>query len=194
MRVMEQVEVQRRGGLCARYPSSCIVVGLLGDAGLLRPLQPLRVLDLTYGRGMFWAAANTVVVGFDIRILDWVVEPRCFWGKPAWAWKYYADDIEECLGGPPDLVAVDPPWSARGSSTRRYYGLDRAVGDVASILEAAREASMHYNAALLVHLKDRWVPESHVILAELYWEPLTRYMNRSRNGPYTWWGVLEPRR
>ena len=186
--VVSQVEVQRRGGVCARYPSACIVRELLLRAGLLEPFRPVRVLDLTYGRGIFWAALpQALIYGIDIRRLDWVRRPRCFRETTAWAWRRYASEVESCLGGSPGLVAVDPPWSERGSSTRRYYGLDRAVGSVDAILGAALHAATHYGSILLVHLKDRWVPEGFETVEEILWEPVTRYLNA---GSYTWFGLL----
>ena len=75
--VIEQREIQKKGGLCARYPVSCVVRDLIGATNLFKPLIPINILDLTYGEGRFYASfRNKVkVYGFDILRLDHVVKP-----------------------------------------------------------------------------------------------------------------------
>lgn len=161
---------------------------------MLKPFRQLRVLDLTYGKGLFWKTIpHALIYAFDIRRLDWVRRPKCFMKAPAWAWRHYVNIITDCLRGKPDLVAVDPPWATKGTSTRRYYGLDRAFGSIEHILDATVEAARHFNSYLLVHLKDRYEPRGFDIVTETYFLPITRYLNLHRENPYTWFAILRPR-
>jgi len=103
---------------------SRIVLMLLTRAGV-DVLSPLLVLDLTYGRGTWWAEApQAAVYGVDVRKLDWARAPRCFRLAPAQRWREFANDVVQCLGGPPQVVAADPPWGAEGGllrSLRRHW-------------------------------------------------------------------------
>ncbi|MEB2836680.1 MAG: hypothetical protein GSR80_000627 [Desulfurococcales archaeon] len=201
MQVVDQREAARLP-FRSRYPSAKLVAWLLSEAGLLRFGEPLRVLDVTYGQGVFWDAlkGRVLVAGFDIKRLGWVVRPRCFFEAPAWAWRYRVDEVEACLGGGPGLIAVDPPWEecAKGNGCRgrepgaRYhYRVSRAVGRPQLILEAAASAALHWSARLLVHYKERWVPEGFAVVVEAYWKPFLP--NVDKYGYRNWWGVLAPR-
>ena len=199
IRIIEQWEIQRRGGKCARYPSSCIVVQLLDEAGLLRPLQPLSILDLTYGEGRFWAAlSQAVVAGFDVRRLGWVRRPRCFWRAPAQHWQRYTSEIEECLAGRPQLIAVDPPWQrwqrGREVGGRYYYRAANAWGAPEEILRAAAEAAQHWQAPLLVHYATRWLPPGFTPVVEMWWRPWFHLLNKKASNYKSWWAVLRPGR
>ena len=188
--LVSQIEVQRRGGRCSRYPVSCLLLDMIVEAGL----EPgrLTVFDATYGRGIFYAAwpRPQLLIGADIRVLPWVVDPDTFIPRPAWSsWRVLAR-----MGVKPDIITVDPPWVERGSSKRRYYGLDLALGNPRVILNeavrGARELGADY---IIIHYKDRVEPEGYEIIEEALFEPVTRYMKRSRRGPYTWFGLLERR-
>lgn len=142
MRVLSQLDVQRRGGACAKAPSSCVVRDLLREAGLLRPLQPIRVLDMTYGQGVFYVAFNARVAGFDVKRLEWRVKPALFYQEPCWAWRRRLDEILRVLGGV-DVVAVDPPWAnwygTRSRKARMHYS--QAVGTPMDIIERCGAAA-----------------------------------------------------
>ena len=181
--VIDQREVQKRGGVCAKLPSACVVSDILSAAGI--DARRLTVFDTTYGRGTFWAAVRPrILIASDVVVHEWVVDPDVFIKKPVW----HAAKLLEALEITVDLVAVDPPWSVRGSSTRRYYGVDVAIGSPRLILEKAVDAAVKLGARwLLLHLKEPWTPSGWRLVHEMKWMPITRYMNA---GP-TWWGVLE---
>ena len=184
--VVDQREVQRRGGICAKVPTACIVADLLKEAGI--EARNLLVFDITYGQGRFWAKIRPrVLIGADVAVLEWVVEPDIFIKKPAWqSWR-----LVKQLGIRVDLVAVDPPWSDRGSSLRHHFGIDRALGGPKPILEAAACAARELRAQyLLVHYKTRYVPQGFSVVAEMEWLPVTRYIDYSKAKPTTWWGLL----
>jgi hypothetical protein len=198
--VLDQLEVARRGGVCARYPTSCVVRDLLARSGLLKPLQPLRVLDVTYGQGIWWMTLPQArVYGIDVKKLEWKRRPACFLQAPAWAWRSHAGEVEECLRGRPGLIAVDPPWQecVRGNGCqgreiggRYHYRVSAAVGSPEHILEAATEAARHYRAPLLVHYETRWVPEGFRVVVETWWKPFLP--NVDKYGYRNWWGILAP--
>ena len=200
MELITQTEVQRRGGPCARYPIGCVVRDLLARAGVLRPLQPLRVLDLTYGQGIWWTALPQArVAGFDVKRLDWRRRPRCFFRQPCQSWRLREREIAECLGGHPDLVAVDPPWEkcvngngcrGREIGGRYHYRASQAVGSPESILEAARQAAEYFSAPLLVHYEAPWRPEGFTVAVEVWWKPFLP--NVDKYGYRNWWAVLRP--
>ena len=125
-----------------------------------------------------------MLIGADIAVLRWVVEPDVFIKKPVWSsWR-----VVEKLGIAPNIVAVDPPWVDRGSSRRVHHGLDRALGTPRVILRYAAEAALRLGSRyLLVHYKDPWIPDGFEVVAELVWKPVTRYQNTG----VTWWGLLK---
>ena len=183
--IISQISIQKKGGICARIPSACMIRKLLSEAGI--DISIIRVFDITYGEGRFWAASRPrLLIGADIAILEWIIEPDVFIKKPAWqSWRVLANlDIRV------DLVAVDPPWVERGNSKRRHFGLDRALGSPRLILEAAETAARELGAKyLLVHYKNYWIPEGWSIVVHYFWQPMTRYMSA---GP-TWWAILTRR-
>ncbi|WP_131159374.1 hypothetical protein [Aeropyrum pernix] len=150
----------------------------------------ITVFDATYGRGIFYASwpRLKLLIGADIRILPWVVIPDAFIQKPVWSsWRIVAR-----MGVKPDIVVIDPPWVDRGSSTRRYYGLDLALGGPRLILNEAIKGARELGAShVIIHYKDRVEPEGYGLVKEVFFEPVTRYMKRSRRSPYTWFGLFK---
>ena len=197
MQVVDQREAAKLP-FHSRYPSSKLVAWLLDRAGLLKPFKPLRVLDLTYGQGIFWDAIahRVVVAGFDVKRLEWVTTPRCFFEAPAQDWKRYSSRIRECLHRV-DLVVVDPPWQkcvkgngcrGRGIGGRYHYRVSHATGSPQSILIAAADAAAYYNTPLLVHYKERWIPQDFNLLVETWWKPFLP--NVDKYDYKNWWGIL----
>jgi len=168
------------------HPSR-IVLSLLVRAGI-DILTPIRVLDLTYGRGTWWAEApQAVVYGVDVRRLDWVRAPRCFRLAPAQSWRQFADDVVKCLGEPPQVVAVDPPWGAEGGllrSLRPHW--QRAVGSPHSIIKVALDAASHFGAVALVKWRERLSGVN--VLAEA----CTKTPLATKKAATAWWAVVRP--
>jgi len=192
--VVSQIEVQRWPG--RGYPSSKLVLYLLREAGLLKPFERLRVVDMTFGQGVWWMSLPQArIAGFDVRRLDWKRRPSCFFQQPCQSWRLRVAEIEECLGGQPDLVAVDPPWErcvkgngCRGRGARYHYRASRAVGPPESILEAARQAALYWGVHLLVHYETRWIPAGLKPVVELWWKPFLP--NVDKYDYRNWWAVL----
>lgn len=172
-----------------KYPYGVMVKLLLEEAGL----RSHTVLDLTYGEGKFWSCWRPKhLIGFDVRRLDWTVEPDVFYQKPAWA------ALHMRVPGV-DLVAVDPPWqrSARGRSARLsiggrwWYRTSRMVGSPEAILESAARLAGELGVPLVVHFERPWVPEGFDVMVSVFWRPSLPHASKEYR---TWWGVLVPRR
>lgn len=190
--VVDQREIQRRGGKCARFPSSCVILDLLREAGL--EAREINIFDSTYGEGRFWGAAPRprLLVGADIRILDWVVEPDVFIKKPVWAsWRVVAR-----LGVNVDLYVVDPPFRmqerGKGIKKREHYHPRYALGSTELILREAVNAASRLQARyLLVKYFEPYQPGTG-------WRLAAQRFFRMLLGPATvkreftsWYGLLE---
>ena len=185
MRVVHQVEIQKQGGSCAKYPSSCIVRQLLDSAGLLQFGRTLNVLDLTYGQGIFYYSIGlkVKVYGFDIHRLVWVTKPFAFYNTSCEKWKKV---LPSSIGF--DLVVVDPPWSIyrRGWEKRgHYYG----NGSFVLCVTEAVKASEHYNAPLLLHAPWKLVPPNYNVVTEVWFQGWSRLTKMPKP---TWFGLLKP--
>lgn len=141
-----------------RRPHSSIRL-LLTRVGI-NPDKGLKVLDLTYGQGLFWFKfPNIRIVGFDVRKLQWKVAPTCFVQDKAQNWYLYRDYIVDCLGGNPDIVAVDPPFSKRLSGSmydKTHYYESFAEGTVEEIIESALEAGRYFKSLVLIRYRTLW--------------------------------------
>jgi len=164
---------------------SRIVLTLLARAGI-DVLSPIRALDLTYGRGTWWAKApQTAVYGVDVKRLDWAKAPRCFRLAPAQRRRELAGDVVRCLGGPPQVVAVDPPWGAEGGLLRALRPhWQRAMGSPQSIIQAALGAARHFGAVALVKWRER-LPGLDVLA-----EACTKTPLAAKRGATAWWAVV----
>ncbi len=135
--VIDQREIQERGGKCARFPVSCLIRDMLRELGLESKVRV--VFDTTYGEGRFYGAFRPeLLIGADIRVLNWVVEPDLFIKKPVWSsWK-----VVKKIDIRPDLVVVDPPWGtitgSRHGTRPHYY---KPFGSPEIILEEGIKAA-----------------------------------------------------
>ena len=112
--VVDQREMQRRGGVCARHPYSCFFCDVLQVLGIEKPI----IVDLTYGVGSFYIACRDRIgrlIAIDIRRWEWVVEPDVFIQKPFWL---AVNDIDDRA----DIVVFDPPYASTPSSRSIEYG------------------------------------------------------------------------
>ena len=190
MQVILQEDIMRLKG-CRLKPSSCLIRMLLEEAGL-EP-RGLTVVDVTYGEGRFYLAWRPrLLLGCDVRLLKWKVEPDWFALTPSWAcWTRV-----EKLALETDLVVVDPPFSERGHRSwkhgRPHYNIWAAVGGKENVLRGGfRTAEQLGTPNILVHYNERVEPEGWQIIAEKWWRPRTRYLNL--DDTITWWGVLAQR-
>ncbi len=178
--IIDQITIQKKGGICKKYPSACLVRDLLTESGLIKPFSEFKVLDLTFGRGIFWAALpQAKVFAFDIRKLDWVRKPYRFFHESCKNWK------KRLANHKFDLVCADPPFSPyhRGNDARKYY-YER---DIALILYEAIKAAEYYQAPLLVHFLAKLQYHNTEVMTETWFQGRSRYAKMPRP---TWFGVL----
>ena len=182
--IVHQVEIQRQGGVCVKYPTSCIVRQLIRK--LLEPLRPIRVLDLSFGEGRFYAALENkaCVTGLDIQMLPWIVKPCRFYRANAMEWRARVPNNARF-----DLVVADPPWSPyrRGWEKRFHY---QANGGIPAVMYAAEKAAKHYNAHLLIHFMGKYIPYGYELVDELWYQGWSRLTKMPKP---TWFGLLKPR-
>ncbi len=185
--VVDQREVQRRGGPCAKAPSSCVILDMLREAWI-EP-SSMIVFDATYGEGRFYAAwprRPRLLIGADVRVLRWLVAPDIFISKPVWAsWKVLAE-----LNVKPDIYVLDPPFTSHERSHRlrpREHYLPRyALGTPEMILRHSLEAAGRLGAEwLLIKYAEPVSPEGWELVTERYFRMIAAPAVVKR--PYTSW-------
>jgi hypothetical protein len=115
--VVDQRDIQRMGGLHARFPSSYVV------CKLLKSINARRVLDVTYGVGRFYRLCRRgieLLIASDPVKWRWVVAPDTFYQVTVWqlynmvrGGKVRIPDV--------DVVVCDPPRFSRGGNRRDEY-------------------------------------------------------------------------
>ncbi len=174
MAVVDQRDVQRRGGICATYPTACIVYDTLTKHDLYR-----NVLDVTYGRGRFYAVKKPqILVGCDPKAWEWIVAPDIFIPGPVWSVKKALKHINIEF----DVIVVDPPkWTDTNYNRRDEYnyivGTPKMIIDHS--IELAREIGIKH---MLLHYKE--VPSIGNIVEQIGFIYIARYLNNKENKSY----------
>jgi hypothetical protein len=140
---LDQRDVQRLGGICAKYPASYVILRILRRAGAR------RVLDVTYGRGRFYKVYRPeYLAGADPVKWDWIVKPDQFHQKTVFQ---LHREVMDGLRIDVDTVVVDPPrWNMKRYNRRDVYNY--LVGTPTSIILHAAETARILNAKhLLLH-------------------------------------------
>ena len=130
--LLDQREVQRKGGLAAKYPVAYIV------AQFLKKYRFQKVLDVTYGKGRFYRIYRPrVLVGADIVRREWEIVPDLFIQKPVWGLRYERELQNYAF----DLLVVDPPWGKpqRREEYSELWGTPQLIIDYAIKLARERE-------------------------------------------------------
>lgn len=181
--IVDQREIQRRGGVCAKAPVSCLIKDMLENIGL----EPgdLVVFDTTYGEGRFYLAWRPrLLIGADPFIHDWRVEPDIFIKKPVWSsWRVLVSlGLESRI----NLVVVDPPWTQYRHRHRQPY--NHILGTPETIIRETLKATRKLRAEyLLVHYKEPVKLEAQLITGIRY-KYLSRYLKN--NGDKTTWFAI----
>jgi len=171
--VIDQRDIQRKGGLCAKYPSSYVVCELLKRFGIK------RVLDVTFGRGRFYKLCRRdveLLVASDPAKWPWLTVPDAFYQATVWQ-LYNAIKAGSLSIDSIDCVVVDPPrWSGAEYKRRGEYNF--LIGSPRLIIEYATKVArivgstymlLHFNKVVSV---DGWVP---AYIVEFKW--FARYLN-----------------
>ena len=174
--VIDQRDIQKRGGKCVKFPVSCLIYDLLKSIGL-QPEQ-LIILDVTFGEGRFYGAWRPkLLLGSDIKVYNWVVVPDWFTKCPSWsAWIRV-----QKLGIKPDLVVVDPPFSSYegGYEKRKHYMQSLAFGNGKTILEGGLETAKQLGCKnALIHYNKLYVPNDWQLVKYVEFLFFTRYLKQ----------------
>jgi len=170
--VVDQRDIQSRGGKAAIYPSSYIVYSILSKHNLYN-----NVLDVTYGRGRFYAYRRPrFLVGADPKVWEWVVVPDVFIPKPVWSLK----DVVSRLGIKFDVVVCDPPaWNNDVVYNKRdeySYVLGSAKMIIENTFRLAKEIDVKY---VLLHYKDTL---NYEVVEDVIFKYFARYLyNENKN-------------
>ena len=161
--IMDQREIQRKGGLASRYPTSWII------AQFLQKYNFQRVLDVTFGVGRFYKIKRPqFLVGADIKKRNWEVIPDVFFLKAVWSLRY-----EKSLDNYKfDVIVIDPPWGKiqRRNEYSEILGTPEIILKYAIIL--AKEKGIKY---ALVHYSK--VLDDIEVIENIAFKPWTRYLN-----------------
>ena len=146
--VIDQRDIQRKGGRAAKYPSSYIIYSILTKYNLH------NVLDVTYGRGRFYYYRKPrLLVAADPKVWDWVVEPDIFIPKPVWA----LEPVLKMLNTRFDVIVCDPPAWEKGVHYNRRDEYSFVLGSAELIIEETiklarrleiRYMLLHYNKTI----------------------------------------------
>ena len=133
----DQVEIQRLGGICVRRPFSCFLREVL--SAYYPDPEEIRIIDLTYGKGTFYAAFRPRELwGIDIYRDEWEVPPD----------RFILGDLSKAYRRAPhsyfDVAVFDPPYAvepiSRVRKARRHY-VRSSWQDLRELIHAARDAS-----------------------------------------------------
>ena len=144
--VVDQRDIQRLGGKAVDFPLSALIKQLLDE----NSMDYSFIFDVTYGEGRFYGYFRNeidLLVGADVGVWDWVVEPDLFIRKPVWS----SYKVLKKLGLKPSLIVVDPPFQ-RGVRYNKRKMFSYVLGGphiiVESAIKACRELSSKH---VLIH-------------------------------------------
>jgi hypothetical protein len=169
--LVDQRDVQRKGGVYARFPQSYIV------CKLLEHVNARRVLDVTYGAGRFYRLCRNkieLLIASDPVKWKWIVAPDTFYQLTVW--QLY-DRVKR--GGivmpRVDVVVCDPPrWNTSVSYNRRDM-YNYVVGTPSLIIDYSVKLAKLLNAKLLLHYNRVLNIGKPVHVIEFHW--VARYLN-----------------
>jgi len=146
---VDQRDIQRRGGIYAKYPSSYVVCSILKQYGIT------RVLDVTYGEGRFYKLCHDSlrIIASDPVKRCWAVKPDSFIQANVFQ-LYKRIEGEGADRWRCDAVVVDPPKWSRNARYRVHDMLNFIIGTPESIIEyASKIAQLIHAPYMLVHYK-----------------------------------------
>jgi len=183
--VIDQRFIQKRGNICAKAPTSCLIKDMIKNIGL-KP-NKLKVLDITYGVGKFYKAWKPKrLVGIDPMKWNWETIPDQFYQiKVQEAYKYVKNQIF-------DLLVIDPPWSRYKHSKRKHYSFK--VGSPEEILDSGFELGYKMKIPyVLVHHGELIVPNTYEPLLVVKYIYVSRRLknNLKRKPKYSYFYILK---
>ncbi len=167
--IIDQRDIQKRGGVCSRYPVACLI------ADILHSVDGTRVLDVTYGEGRFYRVYRPEwLVAADPYIWNWVVKPDIFIPLPVW--KLLNFRFLEIFRT--RVLVCDPPWGVRHRKRPQYRVEDILIGSSETIITYAFKVAEKFNIPyLLLHYNRLWNQEGWTRVQTLLFRYVSRYLN-----------------
>lgn len=181
--IVDQRDIQARGGVCSKAPVSC----LLRDR-ILRNILPgridrkLTILDLTYGEGRFYVAfqSKVKIYAVDIARISWLVKPHMFIQSDL-----RSIDLSLFRDKGIELVVIDPPfpgWS--GWNREHYYNITSKPEE---LIGYAYRYAVDLKTHLLIHNRSPVYRSGCRVLVEVFFKPMIR---RADTEKYRSWFAL----
>jgi hypothetical protein len=169
---VDQRDVQRMGGLHARFPSSYVV------CKLLKLINAKRIMDVTYGMGRFYMLCRReieLLIASDPVKWRWVVAPDAFYQLTVWQLYDRVRRGDIVVPGV-DVVVCDPPrWNMSVSYNRRDM-YNYVVGTPSLIINYSMKLAKMLNVKhLLLHYNRVLNIGKPVHVIEFHW--FARYLN-----------------
>jgi hypothetical protein len=173
---VDQREIQKRGGLYAKFPGSYVICSILDRYNCK------SVLDVTYGEGRFYMFCRDnidILIGSDPKRWDWVVKPDLFY--PFNVFHLYMLLSKKKFDIPirgVDVVVVDPPrWTTYAIYNRRKM-FNYLVGTPESIFETSGKIAKLLNTRyVLVHYRNVVKLEQYIPIHLVEFKWFARYLN-----------------
>ena len=176
---VDQREIQKRGGLYAKFPSSHAICSMLE-----RYNCDSVVLDVTFGEGRFYKTCRDNIfflIGSDPKRWDWVVKPDLFY--PFNVFYLYMLLSKKKFNLPLrkldviDVIVVDPPrWSTYAIYNRRKM-YNNLVGTPESIIETGGKIAKLLNTRyVLVHYRTMVQIEGYTPIHVVKFKWFARYL------------------
>ena len=164
--ILDQRDIQKKGGLASRYPTSYII------SQILNKYLFQNVLDVTYGVGRFYKISRpSFLVGADIKKREWEIKPDLFFQKAVWSLRY-CNDLKRFHF---DLIVVDPPWGKNHIRRPEYSDL---FGTPELIIQYAIKLAIDLNIQYALVHYDKLIKNKDLeIIENIAFKPLTRYLN-----------------
>jgi hypothetical protein len=175
--IVDQRDIQKIGGVVAKFPSAYVVGEILRDA------NAYSVLDVTYGKGRFYVVYRPkLLVGADPKRWDWIVEPDEFYEVPVWR-------VGEVFNGEADVVVCDPPQWNMGVRYRRRGEYGYIVGTPELIVRCAVDVARRVDATYLLLHFNRLVDLPIERDVQMRWAARYLYSEKPRVSHYTLYRV-----
>jgi len=172
---VDQREIQKRGGLYVKFPSSYII------CSMLERYNCKSVLDVTYGEGRFYKTCRDNIlflIGSDPKKWSWVVKPDLFYQFNVF---YLYMLLSKRKFDLPirrlDIIVVDPPkWIINATYNKREM-YNYLVGTPEAILTTSGKIAKELNTRyILIHYRNMVQIEEYTPIHVVKFKWFARYL------------------
>jgi hypothetical protein len=173
---VDQREIQKRGGIYAKFPSSYVICSIIDRYNCK------SILDVTYGEGRFYKTCRDNIlflISSDPKRWDWVVKPdlyfqfNVFYLYMLLSKKKFYLPLRRV-----DVVVVDPPkWNINARYNKREI-YNYLVGTPELIITTSGKIAKLLNTRyLLIHYNNRYLVEGYTPIHVIEFKWFARYLN-----------------